>query len=248
MADRFEKERAAWVLARAGRRPGARRRGELLALRARRDERDMVGAGDSALTDVATPGLFRRSVMREEGPANIIGWFVLTVSWMFWVGVFAGPAIALAHLAYGLWWTLVPRVGRLRRMPLLVAAVVTAGLSVALWGPLVGDGWRTRVLAGYLMVQVVAGLALAAWLVHARGWAAVRGIEGRKTGAVQAVEVVVPSAIEVPVQQVAVPVAPAEQAVDQVPDEAPSVPEIVVSFDADYADFEDQNNTEEYVK
>lgn len=180
MADpRWEKERAAWVLARAGRNRAARRRGEKLASVARRQDRYAAGVGDTAFGEVATRNVFHRSVFREEGAANTAGWLLWTLSWMGWGALLLGPAYLLSLVLYGLWW--------LRRTPMrpswpLLAAGVVAALGVGgLWvfGP--ADLWG-RVLWAYIIVQLVLGLMRLAWMTRAYGWPAVARTVRARTG------------------------------------------------------------------
>lgn len=173
MSTRYERERAAWVLARAGRRAAARRRGEKLAVKARRADREQAGAGDAAFVEVTTRNVFTRNVMREEGPANVLGWFVLTATWMFWLAVLLGPALVLGAALYGLSWALVPRLGRVRSWPFLVASLCALLGSVLVFWLLPPDGWAAWVLTGYLALQLVVGPLRAAYLARANGWAAV---------------------------------------------------------------------------
>ena len=79
MVGRFEQERGSWVLARAGHRLGARRRGEKLMVIARRSDRYEVGAGDALFQEVTTRNFIWRSIFREEGAANTAGWALFTM-------------------------------------------------------------------------------------------------------------------------------------------------------------------------
>lgn len=170
---RHERERAAWVLSRAGRRPGARRRGEKLAAKARRFDRELAGAGDAAFNEITTRNIFYRNVMREEGAANVVGWFVLTTGWMFWTAALVGPALVLGAALYGLAWALVPRLGRVKVWPFLVLAPVALTTTVTLWILWPPSGWATTLLSIWTGLQVVVGPLRAAQLTRANGWAAV---------------------------------------------------------------------------
>ncbi len=200
----FEKERGAYVLARAGRSPAARRRGERLMIRGRRVDSEAAGARDFAITDATTRNLFHRCVFREEGAGNIIGWFAVTVLWMGLVLMLIGPALGFAWAIYGIWYTLrdypfgpqpdpnLPetskrkpfRLGPLHPKPLIVAGAIIAvagGVSLVIRG---GDFF-----AWWLLTQPAVGFLRAAWLTRAYGWPTVTAQVKRASGAIQAVEV-----------------------------------------------------------
>lgn len=217
---RFERERAAWVLSRAGRRAANRRRGELLAQRARRMNRDVVGAGESGFGEVVTRGRIYRSVFREDGAGNTLGWAAWTSIWVFWTVLLLGPALVLAGLTYGLWWALVPRVGHLRPWPYVVAAGACASVGAAAWTVWRPQGWAALLWA-YLLAQVVLGFLRAAYLVRANGWSVVQK-KAKASGAnIEAVHIDVPATAPMPVEpvEVAVPEVSADE-LDLWPDEA----------------------------
>lgn len=172
MSERWEKERASWVLARAGHSPAARRRGEKLMVSARRRDRYGVGAGDAAFAEVTTRNAFHRSVFREEGAANTMGWLTFTLMGAAVLAVLAGPAMLVSRVAYGIWWAMVPRWGRMHATPYLCLALL---LCAASW--LVHERTGPSGFAGFLYVygaaQSVLGLLWAGWLVRANGWPAV---------------------------------------------------------------------------
>ena len=60
---------------------------EDLMASARRHERYESGAGDMAVAEVTTRNVFHRSVAREDGVLNQLGWLIWTATWMFWVAV-----------------------------------------------------------------------------------------------------------------------------------------------------------------
>lgn len=169
---RWERERAAWVLARAGHRPGARRRGEKLAVVARRNDRYEAGAGDAGFAEVTTRPLLYRAIFREEGAANTAGWALLTLIGGMVVAVLAGPALIISRAAYGTWWVMVRKWGRMTPAPYLLMSAV---LGVVAWLVLSTTGLEGGALlaARYAGFQVVGGVAWAAWLVRANGWTAV---------------------------------------------------------------------------
>lgn len=212
---RHERERAAWVLSRAGRRPGARRRGEKLAAKARRFDRELAGAGDAAFNEITTRNLFYRNVMREEGAANALGWFVLTTGWMFWTAALVGPALVLGAALYGLAWALVPRLGRVRAWPFLLLALVALTITVTLWMIWPPSGWASTLLSIWTGLQVVVGPLRAAQLTRANGWAAV---SKRAKGAATAI-------------------APIEVAIEAEPEPAVATPEqVTVDIEVDEDD------------
>lgn len=159
---------------------------------ARRHDRDGVGAGDAPINEVTTRSVLYRHVMREEGAANQAGWLLLTLGWMFWAAALIGPAILLALVIYGAWWLLVPHVGRLRIIPLLLAASIMTALAWLIITVAVPSGWWT-VLAIYVALQVVVGLLIAAWRVRAWGWLAVAKAAKKSAAKVAAVQIVVPT-------------------------------------------------------
>lgn len=197
MAERYEKDRGAWVLARAGRRAGARRRGEILTARARRRDRTGAGIGDAATAEIVTPSMVRRSVMREEGAGNTAGWALWTAVWLLSVALLVGPAWALSRLVYLAWWTTVPRVGRMRSLPLALASLLALAGSIGSWWlwPPAGIGF----LRLYGCAQLVLGLAWCAVLVRANGWAAVAAQVRSSSAKIAPVSVGTPAASIAPV-------------------------------------------------
>lgn len=168
MADSaYTKERAAWVLARAGRNPAARRRGERLAVRARRDFRDEAGAGDAPGAEVVTPNRWHRGIYREEGTGNKLGWTLTTALREAAVLVVAGPATGLSWGLYGLWYRQRESWGPLRPLPAAIAAAVAAVLAA-----IVGWAASPGLLGWWLMANLVGGLARLVWLTRAYGWPA----------------------------------------------------------------------------
>lgn len=219
----WTKERASWVLTRAGRSPAARRRGEKLMASARRQDRHSANAGDSAYSEVTTRNVFHRNVMREEGAANVIGWFSWTVIWMTAVALAIGPAIVLAWAIYGVWYRLTPRLGHLRAAPLLGAATTALLVGFAIIWFAAGESSLT--LPAYLLLQLVVGLVWAAWLTRAYGWQAVSARQKASGSKIAPIRIdVAPDA--------APPLIPAEPATTQVaeePEPTEAAPFIVVA-------------------
>lgn len=172
MSSRFEQERGSWVLARAGHRLGARRRGEKLMVVARRSDRYEVGAGDALFQEVTTRNFIHRSIFREEGAANTAGWAVFTALWLLAGAVVLGIAFTVSRIAYGIGWALVPRFGRMTMLPYLGAMWAVGGLG-ALTLYLTKPEGATAFWSWFVLAQVVIGLVWAAWLVRANGWSAV---------------------------------------------------------------------------
>lgn len=163
-------ERAAWVTARAGRRPAAQRRGQRLTARARRIARYDAGAGDAAASEVAIRGrVARRAIEHDEH----------RVRWTVWAGIVeatriavAGPGIAIAWAVYGAWYQQVPDWGPIRWRVLAVVSAIMAVLMVVV-GAVVWLGSGIPWWAWWLLAQPVIGTARAGWLAHAYGWDAV---------------------------------------------------------------------------
>ena len=171
MTGRWEKQRGAWVLARAGRRAGARRRGELLMAKARRADRSAVGVGDAAVAEAVTPPWIKRSIMREDGLGNQLGWAVYTVAVVAVVAVAIGPGLALGWAVYALWaWRAPEAAVRPHWWPLAATAFVVA---VAMWATWVMVPPERAWLGLWWRAQPVVAATYAAWLTIAWGWPAV---------------------------------------------------------------------------
>ena len=198
MAGRYEKERAGWVLARAGRNMTARRRGERLLMAARRGDRSGVGVGDAAYAEVSTPDIVTRTVMRGEGISGKLGWLVMggAAAVLFLLAV--GPAWLTSRVAYLVWWVMVPRWGSVRAWPYLVGSVLPA-LVVAAAPHLLSEHVLTVQWVG---AQLGLGMLWAAWLVRASGWAAVEARESAHGDAIRAVHLSsggeAPAAVSIP--------------------------------------------------
>lgn len=184
MAHRYEKQRGAWVLARAGRRAGARRRGEILTARARRQDRRDVGVGDAAVAEVTTPSWVRRSIMREDGMDNQAGWAVYTIAVIAVVAVAVGPALVLGWVVYAMWVWRSPSTAAKPSWEAPAAVALLAGL-------LAGLSQVTHPVDGVVdvwwRVQPAVGFAYTAWLTVAWGWPAVTADGGAADDVVELV-------------------------------------------------------------
>lgn len=169
-ADRFEQQRGSWVLARAGHSRSAKRRGERLLAAARRRGRYAVGAGDAGFSEATTRGIVHRSIFREEGAANTLGWFIFTMGWLALTAVSIGPGLLIGCAAYGLWWAMVSKWGPLKTWPYVGTAF---GLMVVMPAAAGAAGYAEHFSVWYLTAQFVIGLFWAAYLVRANGWPAV---------------------------------------------------------------------------
>lgn len=228
----WTKERASWVLTRAGRSPAARRRGEKLMAAARRQDRHSANAGDSAYSEVTTRNVFHRNVMREEGAANVIGWFCWTVIWMTAVALAIGLAIVLAWAIYGAWYRLTPRLGHLRAAPLLGAAITVLLVGFAIiWFS--ADGESSVSMPVYLLLQVVVGLGWAAWLTRAYGWQAVKARRKASSSKIAPIRIDVAAAEAPPL----IPAEPATIQVAEAPEPTEAAPFISVAV-PDYNELE----------
>lgn len=183
MTGRYEKERAGWVLARAGRNMVARRRGERLLMAARRGERSGVGVGDAAYAEVSTPDIVSRTIARGEGISGKLGWLVMGGFAALLFLLAFGPAWLVSRVAYLVWWLMVPRWGSMRSWPYLVGSVLPA-LVVAAAPHLPLENTLTVQWVG---AQLGLGMLWAAWLVRSSGWAAVEVRESAHGDTIHAV-------------------------------------------------------------
>lgn len=172
MVGRFEQERGSWVLARAGHRLGARRRGEKLMVIARRSDRYEVGAGDALFQEVTTRNFIWRSIFREEGAANTAGWALFTMIYLVVAAFVVGGAFVISRISYGIGWALVPKYGRMTMIPYIGLVWALGGLG-ALGLHMTKPEGLEAVVSWFVLAQLVFGLVWAAWLVRANGWAAV---------------------------------------------------------------------------
>lgn len=169
----YAKERGAWVLSRAGRRPGARRRGERLMLAARRDRRDRAGVGAAGVTEVVTPGIVYRVTHRggEAGGSAALG--VLGLLGLTLGLVLTWPALLLGWALYGAWVALHDKVGKPNPWVPGVTAVVLFAAAWFWWSHTTYSTPGIRIQAQWWALQPALALALTAWLTRAYGWPAV---------------------------------------------------------------------------
>ena len=167
MTHGHHKERAAYVLARAGRRHGARRRGERLMATARKKERGVVGAGDAAATEVVTPNIWVRMTQTEDAGFTTILW---AATRLIVLALVFGPALLMAKGFYGLRYALLSRLGPMRVWPWLVATGVALAASIVTWFV-----WPATDPIGrlWLYLQIVGAFGRTAYLVYAYGWPAI---------------------------------------------------------------------------
>lgn len=173
-------ERAAWVLAHAGRNPAARRRGEQLASRARRATRYEAGVGDSAVGEVVTPNRLHRIVYAADD--HRIARVLWACAREVGRALAAGPGIAAAWGAYLLWWRQVSAWGPLRWKPVAFAAAVAVPVLLA---AVVAVAWMdggVPLLAWYAMAQLMIAVTRLSWLIRAHGWEAVSPMERAASG------------------------------------------------------------------
>ncbi|WP_206511947.1 hypothetical protein [Rhodococcus sp. KRD197] len=172
MADLHQtRERSAWVLARAGRNPAARRRGERLASRSRRSTRYEAGVGDAAVGEVVTPNRVHRAVYKGEDHRILrVLWLALRESVQ---ALAAGPGIAAAWGLYGLWWRNTASWGPMRWKPVAAVSLGALPVLLVLVGAVIWMHNDVPFLAWYATVQLVIAVARLAWLIRAYGWEAV---------------------------------------------------------------------------
>lgn len=177
MADPYStKERSAWVLARAGRNADARRRGELLAARARRIERDEAGAGDAPVAEVVTRNRWSRRMHKHD--EDRFKWALVYGSWETMRALAAGPGLALGLGLYLALVRMVPRWGPPQWRRLAIGAAVLVPLALIVVGAILWFGDPVPFAAKYVALQVAIAAARLPWLVRAWGWEAVRPTGG----------------------------------------------------------------------
>lgn len=158
-------------------------------VRARRADRDATGAAEEAFAEVVTRGFLARTVLREEGAGNVLGWVFITGTALCAGAVAIGVGWVLGKLLYAVWWLAVPTLRRLPKDPVTHRAHPLAGAAVMRRLPYVAlcllalvttvwllisvvDGWAAAAV-GYLGAQLAVAGAIAASEVRANGWLAV---------------------------------------------------------------------------
>lgn len=182
MQNRYEQQRAAWLRDHPHHDRSGRRRA-VLERRAGRAKRRATST-EATASEGLPPRSWQQAVSHEDGNEHLFRVGVLLV--LFFVGIVAaGDAIAYAAAICGGWWLLVPRVGRIRPLPLLVLGMVGA-VTVTLTGayrnwwswwdhlPPVfhGGAVAEAVLLGRAPVAVTLALLLAAMYGRLAGWSA----------------------------------------------------------------------------
>lgn len=190
-AHRWEAERSAWIKDRTWLdKPGAARRAELLARRARKLERIASGLGDSALHEAELPSRFKRWTSKTEDASSAavmtLAYFMLSGFVVFWLGL----AWIVGHAAYRAWET----AATTRRVLIWPYAVAAVGVAVVAWigrpmgldlwmihglasliqaatggwiGPAALSRWYAAGWVSWMEVQVAIGLLYAGWLAYA---------------------------------------------------------------------------------
>lgn len=172
---RWEKERSAWIAGHATT-PSGRRIGELLAKRARQQDRDAAGLGETDAVTAVTPPWFRRGKAAFAG--HLVGGLIL--------GAIAVEAYALAWLIYGMWvWA-----GTKKKFAprLIVPVLVSVGSLIALRQTGAAASWAdwllravppfvtvVEILLDRLPVTLALTPVVLAVIVWRRGWRAVTG-------------------------------------------------------------------------
>jgi len=187
-AQRWEKERSAWLLARS--RPGTsrRRRSELLQRRAARAARlARTGIADSSRHEDITPPLFRRMLATDEGSGERLLRFI-AVPLLFALVWFAlWPAALLAAGVYFLLWRSAPRLGSLWAWPWFAAGLflLGGGFAVQEMSGLGPGAWFVAwppalhvhlpvLVPSWLWAQASVALVLVGMQIRESGWAAVK--------------------------------------------------------------------------
>ena len=172
MADLHQtRERSAWVLARAGRNPAARRRGERLASRSRRSTRYEAGVGDAAVGEVVTPNRVHRAFYRGDDHRILrVLWLALRESVR---ALLIGPGIAASWGLYGLWWRNTASWGPMRWQPAAAVALGALPVLLVIVGAVIWMHNDVPFAAWYSTVQLLVAFARLAWLIRAYGWEAV---------------------------------------------------------------------------
>lgn len=169
----YAKERGAYLLANAGRNLSTRRRAERLLSLAKKSDQDALGLHTMAVSDNRTAGWIHRTIHREDGAANQIGWAIGVAFVVVTVGLVAGVGLMIGYAAYR-WW--IDRQGRFDQQLSLYAG---SGLMALGWlGGLVLLG-GSGLLTSWLVAQIGWVGALVMWAYRGYGWPAV-AVEGEK--------------------------------------------------------------------
>lgn len=179
---RWEKERSQFLLGRT--RPGSsgRRRAETIGRRAKRIGRTGAGLSEAAAREDVTPSLFRRMLKTDQGAKEQGARIFLVPILFLTVGLFIGPAIAVAAAVYGALWHRSPQIGRLWAWPWLTAsgvlltawAIVFAMPGSNVWA----EGMTLHVylpwgVSMWLGSQIALGLMFTGVQIRWCGWAVV---------------------------------------------------------------------------
>lgn len=182
MQSRSEQQRAAWLRDHPHHDRSGRRRA-VLERRAGRAKRRATST-EATASEGLPPRSWRGAVAHEDGNEHLFRVGVLLLALLMGI-IAAGDAAIYAMILYGGWWLMVPRVGRIRVLPLLVlgmggAVTVTLTHSYLSWAgwwdhlPPVFDAGTTieSALLGRLPVAVTLALLLAALYARLAGWSA----------------------------------------------------------------------------
>lgn len=197
-ARRWEKERAAWLLARS--RPGTslRRRAELMRRVSRRDQRSQSGVAETGLHEDVTEPLFRRMLATDEGSTEKMARLVMVPAIFIVIGLVIGPAMLVAKAIYAVLWHFSPGIGRLWNWPWFAGGVVSMVVggwivSAVVTEPVMwAESWPPE-LHVYLPVfgplwfwaQTTLGLLLTGLHIWRSGWQAVKPKSSRSKVAVK---------------------------------------------------------------
>ena len=190
---RWEKERAAWLLAHSKPGTSMRRRAELLARTARRSSRGSLGVEESAFHDDPTSPLLMRLMKTDEGTGEKLARLILVPVVFMAVGVTIAPALALAAAAYYVLWTRSPKIGRLWWWPWITAGAAVGILGAAIWAmagapaPLGATPWPPTLQVYtqpftwfFVWSQLAMGLLLTGAQIYLAGWNGVPAGAARK--------------------------------------------------------------------
>ena len=178
-ASRWEKERAQFLLLQT--RPGTsgRRRAEIIGRRAKHIGRAGAGLAEGSAREDVTPTLFGRMLKTDQGAKEQVARILLVPILFLIVGLFIGPAIAVAAALYGLLWHRSPRIGRLWAWPWLAAGGVLLTVWVILFAMPGSNVWTEGMtlhvylpwaVGMWLSSQIALGLLLTGLQIRWCGW------------------------------------------------------------------------------